>query len=366
MRAHRLATIVAVAASFAATAPSQARKPLGPADFKAEIQLDHTPILSQGRTGTCWSFATTSFLESEIERLHGEQVDLSEMHTVYWGYVEKARRYVRLHGKAQFSQGGLSHDVVAVARRHGVAPVSAYPGLVGGADQHNHGALEAALQEVMKPFVAGQRPTNELDAAVRAVLDEHLGAPPETFEVKGVHATPASYANDILGLPLAEYVELMSFESDGFGEKAELLIPDNWMRYQGYWNVPVAELLANIDHALEAGYTVALDCDVSERTNSSGVMKLSSELEATEITDAMRQKMFDDRSTTDDHLMQIVGRSKGPGGTVWYVVKNSWGTRGPFQGYVMMSRPYVAAKTLAVMIHRDGLLPKTLEAFEAR
>ena len=144
MRAHRLAPLVAAAACPAAAAPSQARKPLGPADFKAEIQLDHTPILSQGRTGTCWSFATTSFLESEIERLHGEQVDLSEMHTVYWGYVEKARRYVRLHGKAQFSQGGLSHDVVAVARRHGVAPVSAYPGLVGGADQHNHGALESA------------------------------------------------------------------------------------------------------------------------------------------------------------------------------------------------------------------------------
>ena len=93
---------------------------------------------------------------------------------------------------------------------------------------------------------------------------------------------------------------------------------------------------------------------------------IAAELEATEITDAMRQQMFDDRSTTDDHLMQIVGRSKGPGGTVWYVVKNSWGTRGPFEGYVMMSRPYVAAKTLAVMIHRDGLLPKTLEAFESR
>lgn len=357
--------LAALVALCAVPVAAQSAKPLGRDDFKVEIELAHTPIVSQGRTGTCWSFATVSFLESEIERIHGEDVDLSEMHTVYWGYVEKARRLARLHGKAQFSEGGLSHDVTAIASRHGLVPQSAYTGLLGDAKDHNHGALEKALNEALQPFVAGQRSAAELDAAVRAVLDEHLGAPPETFEAKGVTVTPASYAKDLLNLPFADYVELMSLQGEGFGRRAELLVPDNWMRYQGYWNVPIAELLANVDHALAQGYTIALDCDVSERTNGNGLMKLSAELEGGEIGDELRQQMFDDRRTTDDHLMQIVGKAAGPDGGAWYLVKNSWGTRGPFGGYVMMSRNYLAAKTLGIMVHKDGLLASTRAAFAA-
>jgi bleomycin hydrolase len=363
MSSSRWYALAAVVALCAVPVAAQSPKPLGKEDFKVGIELGHTPIVSQGRTGTCWSFATVSFLESEIERIHGEDVDLSEMHTVYWGYVEKARRFVRLHGKAQFSEGGLSHDVTEIASRHGLAPLAAYTGLVGDGQVHNHAALSKAVEAVMQPFVAGQRPAGELEAAVRAVLDEHLGAPPETFEAKGVTVTPVSYAKDLLNLPFADYVELMSLESEGFGRRAELLVPDNWMRYQGYWNVPVADLLANVDHALEKGYTIALDCDVSERTNGNGLMKLSAELEAGEISDELRQQMFDDRRTTDDHLMQIVGTAEGPDGKTWYLVKNSWGNRGPFDGYVMMSRNYLAAKTLGIMVHRDGLLPATRDTF---
>lgn len=364
MRPLRSAAAAALLGLCALPVVAQTPEATGPDDFKIQIDLERTPILSQGRTGTCWSFATVSFLESEVARLHGEKVDLSEMYPVYWGYVEKARRYVRLHGKAQFSQGGLSHDVTAVAKRYGVVPVAAYDGLVGDAKVHNHGAMVRELQEAIEPFAKGEKPASELDATVRAILDEHLGPVPDMIEAKGVATTPAAYAKDLLQLPLDEYVEVMSLQSDGFGQRAELLIPDNWMRYQGYWNVPIAELLANVDHALENGYTIALDCDVSERTNGRGMMKLSPELEAGEITDELRQQMFDDRRTTDDHLMQIVGTAKGPDGSKWYVVKNSWGTRGPFGGNVMMSRAYLAAKTLAIMVHEDGLLPKTRAKFE--
>lgn len=344
---------------------AQAKERLDAQDFLVEVDLTRTPVLAQGRTGTCWSYATTSFLESEIARLHGEEVDLSEMFTVYWTYLEKARRYARLHGRAQFSQGGLSHDVIAIAKRYGVAPADAYTGLLGDSKRHDHSKLEDALKELLEPFAKGRRPMTELEDAVRAVLDEHLGPVPATVEGKGATATPRALANDLLQLPLDDYVEVMSIQSEGFGHRGELLVPDNWMHFQGYWNVPIDELLANVDHALKSGYTIALDCDVSERTNGDGLMKLSDELEVGDITDELRQEMFDTRKTTDDHLMQIVGIAKGPGGGTWYVVKNSWGTSNPFGGNVMMSRAYLAAKTLAIMVHRDGLLDATRATFEA-
>ena len=333
--------------------------------FTTEVEVERLPILSQGRTGTCWSFATVSFLEAELQRLHGEQVDLSEMYGVYWAYVEKATRYVRLHGHAQFSQGGLSHDVIAIARAHGIAPAGAYSGLPEGAEDHNHDALEAELKKILEPFAKGRGDFDAMVAAVRGVLDRHLGPVPESFAANGVEVTPLQFATETLKLPLDEYVELMSFRSAGFDRRAELLVPDNWMRFDGYWNLRIDELLANVDHALREGFSVALDCDLSERSNGGGTAKLSPEMEATPITDDLRQQDFDARRTTDDHLMHIVGIAKGPDGGTWYLVKNSWGDRGPFGGHMMMSRAYLAAKTVGVMLHRDGLLPETRERIDA-
>jgi bleomycin hydrolase len=55
----------------------------------------HNPPISQGNTGTCWCFSTSSMLESDAFRINGIKVMLSEMYTVYWEYVEKALRYVK-------------------------------------------------------------------------------------------------------------------------------------------------------------------------------------------------------------------------------------------------------------------------------
>ncbi|NNM16642.1 MAG: peptidase C1, partial [Bacteroidia bacterium] len=60
---------------------------------------------SQGRTGTCWCFSTTSFYESEIYRNTKQKVALSELYTVYWEYVEKARGYVQTRGESFFGEG---------------------------------------------------------------------------------------------------------------------------------------------------------------------------------------------------------------------------------------------------------------------
>lgn len=346
--------------------PAQRARPLGPDDFKIELQLDRLPAISQGRTGTCWCFATTSFLESEVTRIKGEHVDLSEMFGVYEAWKEKAERFVRLQGKTQFSQGGLSHDLIAMAKEHGLMPVSAYTGLREGAADFDHGELEQMLAAILPIVVGARRPGTEWRDAVGGVLDAYMGAPPQSFEVDGRTVTPQQYAREVLALPLDDYVELMSFESEKFGQRAELLVPDNWMRDANYWNVPVAELLDNLDHALRAGYSVAIDCDVSESSNDGGraLMRLSPQLEKKEITDRLRQVQFDSKETTDDHLMHIVGMAKDPDDGVWYLVKNSWGRGGPFEGHQMMSRNYVALKTLALMVHKDALLKATRATFK--
>ncbi len=336
-----------------------------PSDFTVEIDLEREPVQNQENTGTCWSFATTSFLESEIRRLQGEQIDLSEMYFVRCAYQEKVRRYVMLHGKTQFSQGGLSHDVIAMARLYGLSPVAAYDGLPGQQTRHDHSELEKVLKAMADVYAEEQRPGPQGAAAVAGVLDAYLGAAPERIQVDGAELTPQQYASEVARLPLNDYVELMSFASEPFGQEAELLVPDNWMRYAGYWNVPIDEFLANVDHALENGFSIALDCDVSEpgANNRSGVYQLPAALERRSITDDLRLELFENRETTDDHLMHIVGRAKHEDGRVFYVVKNSWGKRGPFEGNLMMSRNYLALKTLAVMVHVDGVKPQTRQNF---
>jgi bleomycin hydrolase len=338
---------------------------LRPDDFTIEMQLDRLPAISQGRTGTCWSFATTSFFESEVSRLRGERVDLSEMYGVYQAWLAKSDTFVKLQGKAQLSQGGLSHDLVAMARRHGLVPQSVYSGLREGQGEYDHDELEKVLTALLPIYAKAERPSDAWRVAVRGVVDAYLGQPPATFVVDGRTVTPQQYARETLGLPLDSYVELMSLESEGFGARAELMVPDNWMRDSNYWNVPIAELLENIDHALRAGMTLAIDCDVSEPTNDRGraLMRLSPQNEKREITDDFRQKLFDSRETTDDHLMHIVGRATDPDGGVWYLIKNSWGNDGPFDGHLMMSRNYLALKTLAVMVHVDGLTEATRKRF---
>lgn len=360
----RTTAILALLASTTLPLAAQRRAPATADGFTIELELPRRPAISQDQTGTCWSYATTSFFESELERIHHEAFDLSEMHTVYFAYLEKAKRYVRLHGKAQFSQGGLSHDLLPIVRAHGVVPSDAYSGLCRGQTAHDHGELESVLQPVLDKLAKSSSPSPHWEQAIRGILDAYLGPVPASVVAHGTEVTPQRYATEVLRLPIDDYVEVMSFSYTPFGERGELLVPDNWLRWQGYWNVPVDELLANLDHALKTGYTVAVDVDVSEPTNGAVVFRLSDALEKRTITDEMRQRMFDSRETTDDHLMHVVGTARDKDGKPHYLTKNSWGSSGPFAGHAMITRNYMAAKLLAFMVHRDALLPETRAKFE--
>ncbi len=353
---------IAAAALLAAQFGTAQRERAPKHEFTMEVEHKRLPALSQGRAGTCWSFATTSFLESEVERIHGMPIDLSELHTVYFTYLEKARRYVKMHGKAQFSQGGLSHDVIEMVSRYGVVRQKDYSGLPNGAQFHDHDQLEKVLKAVVDEVKESPRLDRRWDDAVQGVLSAYLGTPPLSIDVDGKSRTPMEYAHADLKIPANEYRQLMSYQSQPQWSQECLYVPDNWMTHDDYWNVPLEALLDNLDHALHSGYTAAIDIDVSERGTRRGdyvwTLPKAQEKDGA-ITDEVRQAMFDSRETTDDHLMHIVGRAKNQDGKIFYLTKNSHGNGGPYDGHVYISRNYIAAKMLSFMVHKDALVRET-------
>ena len=339
--------------------------------FTEVIDLEATPVISQGRTGTCWSFSSTSFLESEIIRTTGKQIDLSEMYTVRNTYPKKAENFVMRQGKAQFSEGGLAHDVMNSVAEFGLVPQSAFSGLDMGVTGHNHAELVAVLKSMLETYIdnPGRKLSPKWRDAVSAVLDIYLGENPSTFNYEGTSYTPQSFL-EMTGLQPGDYVNITSFSHAPFYEKFILNIPDNWS-YGSFNNVPLDELMQTIDHALENGYTVELDCDVSERTFSSkdGVAVIPRDAENNikalqglypekNITQAYRQQEFENYTTTDDHLMHITGILRDQNGNKYYKVKNSWGTdesRNANGGYVYFSESYMRLKAISITLHKDAV-----------
>ena len=345
--------------------------------FKTVTEVKRTPVKNQYRTGTCWCFSTVSFLESELLRTGKEETDLSEMFVVRHTYPHKAINYIRLHGKANHTQGGQSHDVIDQIRRYGIVPEEVYPGMNIEEGRHNHGEMSAVIGAVADAVLKrrGKRVTPRWLEAYKAVLDVYLGTPPETFTYKGKNYTPKSFASDYLALNLDDYIELTSYTHHPFYKKCRLEIPDNWTYNDDYYNLPIDDLEKVVDHALKSGYSLVWDGDVSEKDFSSrktgyGIVpledwedkttaqrekKITAPVKEKTVTQEMRQKTFDNLTTTDDHLMHIVGIARDQVGTKFYLTKNSGGTDRKNGGYVYMSASYFRLKTTVIMINKQAL-----------
>lgn len=325
--------------------------------FAIESELPALPCISQGRTGTCWSFSTVSFLESEAKRLHNLDIDLSEVWLARHTYPEKLRRYVAAGGKAQFSEGGLSHDVLWVAREHGLVPAASFTGLRQGQQDHDHQELFRILESLAKEATReGAPPVSAVfHRAIQAVLDAYLGVMPTEVSGPTGALSPRAWTDQVLGLPLDAYVEVMSLGAPEVGTKAKLEVPDNWLGDDRYLNVAVEDFMGSLERSLKAGYSVVFDLDVSERgfRAKDGIAVLSDELEKNgAVTQAVRDEGFRNGKTTDDHLMHVIGLARHRDGRRFFVAKDSGGpTRGPFDGKVMISENYVRAKVLAFMVH---------------
>ena len=356
-------------------------------EFHTIKDIEATPVISQGQTGTCWSFSTTSFLEAEIIRLTGKKIDLSEMYNVRNTYLDKAENYVMRQGKAQFGEGGLSHDVINSARKYGIVPESYFIGKTNPDLNFNHAKMVEELETVVKKAVAEtpkKYPNWKKDYA--AILDNYMGkfdensllvTPNTSIDTKTVTADKRLTPMQFLGttkLNLDDYVTITSFTNRPSYSKFILSIPDNFANGSMY-NLPLDEFIQNIDNALDKGFTLALDTDVSESTfsdkfgiavvpeNDNDASTILKEIKPEKkISADYRQAEFENYDTQDDHLMHIVGKVADQKGNLYYKVKNSWGTQSGKDGFVYISIPYVRLKAISVMLHKDGLIKKTKSA----
>lgn len=347
--------------------------------FDAVKDLEAQPVQDQSITGTCWSFSTLSFMESEVNRLKNLEVKLSEMWIVRHAYLEKAERYVRFHGNVNFDEGGAFHDVTAMIAKYGIVPQATYPGLSYGADKHHHAELRAVLRGMCEAIVKNPNRTltTSWKEAIIAVVDAYLGTSVNKFEYEGKSYTPKSFA-EYVGIKPDNYVVITSFTHQPMYSPFIMELPDNWMHASAY-NVPLNVFMQTIDEAVESGYTLAWAADVSEygfsHRNGVAVVPVGNFLGLTRdeidpllkaphlqetITPDMRQKAYDNYQTTDDHGMHIIGKYKVSDGSIYYKVKNSWGTKSnECDGYLFASQSYVAYKTINVMVHKDALSKST-------
>lgn len=344
--------------------------------FTTIIDLEDSPVKNQGSSGTCWSYSGNSFLESEMMKSGKEFVDISEIYTARCAYIERAKNYVRMHGNIGWGDGAELHDVVAIYKKYGAVPYEVYTGLNYGTSKNKFGEMQAALEGMLKGIVENKngKLTKNWLPAFTAALDAYLGKVPESFIWKGKEYTPLTFANEVVGLNADKYIELSSFTYAPYYEPTLLMVPDNWS-LQSVYNVPFNDLTAIVDNALQNGYTVAWATDVSEKGFSwkNGVAivpeKEFEDMEADElkkifdgpqkeknITAEVREDAFDNYSTTDDHGMHIVGLAKDQLGKEYYMVKNSWGDKNDYKGYLYVSKAFFNYKTTAILVN-EGAMP---------
>jgi bleomycin hydrolase len=372
--------IVAVAAiTISVPAQDRTNKKDSQIKFTAVKEAKCTSVKDQYHSGTCWVFSTQSFLESEFMRQGKGEVDLSEMWIVRAGYIEKAKRYMRLMGKSQFGPGGEPIDVINLAAIYGLMPQSAYAGLPMGEDKIRHGEMDAVLKAILDAQLKleeGRLNPNWLNAYIGA-LDGYLGTPPATFEVGTKKYDPKSYAS-MLGFNAADYVSVTSFSHHPFYTRFALEIPDNWA-WESSYNVTLDEMTTITDNATANGYTVEWGTDVSEKyfSHKNGIAVVPEKdwdkmrtgekdslwtypCKERAITQLMRQQAFDDLSTQDDHGMQITGQCLDQTGKKYLIVKNSWGTENnEIGGYIYVSMNYFQFKTTSILVHKSAV-PKDI------
>ena len=390
--------LVAVAMTSVNAQKKGKKAPEQPAGYQFTVVKENpvTPIKNQASSGTCWSYSTISFLESEaIKNGAPADIDLAEMYPVWNGYADKAEKFVRLDGHLNYEQGSSFGDVIYTLKHYGMVPQKEMEGLNYGEPMNKHGELCGVLKAYVN--VIKTKPNRSLSTAwhkgLTGILDAYLGECPEKFTVEGKEYTPQTYAKDYLKLNADDYVSITSFTHHPFYSQFAIEVPDNW-RWDLSYNVPLDEMMQIFDYAIENGYTVAWGSDVSEQGFNRNGLGIVPDVEANKkeagsdearwigkspaeknaamnnqdapgkelkITQEMRQAGYDNKTTTDDHGMHIYGIAKDQNGTKYYMVKNSWGPSGKYKGVWYVSEAFVQYKTMNIVVNKNAI-PSAIKA----
>lgn len=335
-----------------------------PTDPEQYTKSWHNTPISQGNTGTCWCFSTTSFYESEVYRQTGKKVKLSEMYTVYWEYVERARYFVEQRGKMHLGEGSETNAVARMMGKYGIVPWELYTGLKEGQKYHSHEEmfkeLDAYLESVKQRNAWN---AEEVVETTRAILDYYIGTPPTEVTAEGKTYTPQEYLKDYLKLDMGEFVNLMSLKNSDYYGTAEYKVPDNWWHSDDYINVPLDDYLGAVKSAIKDGYTISIGGDVSEAGfvySKQVAMVPSFDIPSEYINEDARYMRFANEATTDDHAMHLVGYTEIDGET-WFLIKDSGsGSRNCGEGcksfgYYFFHEDYVKLKMMTITLHQDAV-----------
>lgn len=359
-----------------------------------DVKVNKTgSVKDQNKSGTCWAFSGTSMVEEDLMRKGKPELDLSEMWTVRNCYIDKAKKYISTGGKINFAQGGSFADVIYAMDNYGAVPEEVYAGLNYGEDKHSHYEMAEALTAYLDAI--NKNPNKKLSTAwlpgFIGILDAYLGPAVETFTYNGKTYTPQSFAKEMNIVP-EEYISFTSYTHHPFYKPFALEIADNWL-WSESMNIPMEEMKRIVDEALDAGFTVGWAADVSEKgfkwrkgyallpekkakedMDNAEVARwtqlsdsdrdamqydIKGPVKERTITQEDRQRTFENRETTDDHGMVIVGYATDQEGNRYYKVKNSWDTNQLYDGYLYVSEPYFLEKTLNIMLNKAGV-PKDI------
>ncbi|MBS1742511.1 MAG: aminopeptidase [Bacteroidetes bacterium] len=340
------------------------------AEFTVIKNNDATPVKNQSMTGTCWAFSTTSLVESQLLKNHIGNFDLSEMFTVRNIYIEKAKNYVLRQGHAQFGEGGLGHDLVRAIELYGAMPDDAYSGLTGGQKTLDHTKLAKELKDYLDEILkTTDKPLSDtwLDGYNR-ILDQYMGVVPADFTYNGKKYTAKQFAKDVMKFDAGDYVNITSFTHEPYYKPFIVQVPDNFSNGY-YYNLPLNEMIEVAKSAVNSGYTLMWDADVSNngfRTKKGlglyfdADAKISNDTLTADVTEAkwdpaIRQQLYEELVTQDDHLMHITGIEKSKGGKTFFIVKNSWGNVGPCNGYMNISESYFAINTVTLVVPKAAI-----------
>ena len=352
------------------------------ADFIIEKSIAATSVKNQAITNTCWSFSTISLLESQYLKNNGGEIDLSEMFTVRSTYLEKAKNYILRQGHTQFGEGGLGHDVIQTTAKYGAIPEAIYSGLKAGSSQHNHVKLISALKGYLDSIIKLKPVPDNWMKGYKNILDVELGAAPESFNYNGIVYSPKTFAAELLKFNADDYINITSFTHHEYYQPFVLEVPDNFSNGM-YYNLPLEEMIQLTKDALNKGYSVLWDADVSndgfmqklgsavDFGNIPGGLKTKNDLINGEVkegkaTTERRQALFENLTTQDDHLMHITGLAKSKTGNTFFVVKNSWGDVGPHHGYINVSEAYFGINTISLVLPKAALNKAMLQKLKIK
>lgn len=316
--------------------------------------------LSQGNTGTCWSFSTTSFFESEIYRQTGKKVKLSEIYTAYWEYVEKAKRYIKERGDSEFGEGSEANAVTRIWKKYGVVPEDVYNGMLEGQKFHNHSIMFKEMDSYLKQIKATNAwNEDEAVSTIKSIMNHYIGEPAAEFTVEGKKYTPETYLKDYLKLNLEDYVDILSLKQQPYWKQVVYEVPDNWWHSADYYNIPLDEFMQAIKTAIRNGYTMAIGGDVSEAGYDgwyNAAVVPDFDIPSAYINEDARQFRFSNNTTTDDHGIHLVGYME-KNGKDWFLIKDSGaGARnGNAKGYYFYHEDYVKLKIMDFIIHKDAV-----------